>query len=66
MDFAWFPLVCPGRMLLVVGRDEFETPHVKGITIEQFLLADDLPHPYPGEVDDVDVYNDLARFAKEG
>ena len=66
MDFAWFPLVFPGRKLLVVGRGEFETPHVKGITIEQFLLADGLPHPYPGEVDDVDVYNDLARFAKEG
>ena len=62
-DFAWFPRTFPGRKLLVVGADEFETSNVKGITIEQFLLADGLPHPYPGQVEDTDLYNELARFS---
>ena len=63
MDFAWFPRVFPGRRLLVIGTSEFRTSNVVGITMEQFLLADGMPHPYPGEVDDPDVYNDLARLA---
>ena len=50
----------------MIGADEFETRHVKGIAVEQFLLADGLPHPYPGEVDDLDVCNDFARFTEEG
>ena len=62
MDFAWFPRTFPGRKLLVIGGSEFETPHVRGVTVEQFLLADGFPHPYPGEVDDPDIYNDLVRF----
>lgn len=62
MDFAWFPRVFPNRRLLVIGSHEFRAGLVKGITMEQFLLADGLPHPYPGEVEDVDVFNDYARF----
>jgi predicted AAA+ superfamily ATPase len=62
LDFAWFPRVFPKRKLLVVGGSEFRTPTVKGITIHQFLLADGLPHPYPGQVTDPDLYNDYARF----
>lgn len=30
--------------------------------IEQFLLSDGFPHPYPGQVEDPDVYNDYCRF----
>ena len=41
----------PGRELLVIGGNEFETQHIKGVTVEQFLLADGLPHPYPGEME---------------
>ncbi|MDE0441036.1 MAG: AAA family ATPase [Gammaproteobacteria bacterium] len=62
MDFAWFPKVFPNRNLLVVGSNEFRAQSVRGITMEQFLLADGFPHPYPGEVDDTDAYNDFARF----
>ncbi len=47
-DFAWFPRTFPGRNLLVISGNEFETPSVKGVTMEQFLLDDGLPHPYPG------------------
>ena len=50
-DFAWFPRTFPDRELVVIGGNEFETQQVKGLTVEQFLLADGLPHPYPGEVD---------------
>ena len=62
MDFAWFPRVFPNRNLLVIGSNEFRSRLVKGITMEQFLLGDGLPHPYPGEVQDTDVYNDFGRF----
>lgn len=62
LDFAWFPKVFPKHKLLVIGGSEFRAASVKGITISQFLLADGLPHPYPGLVDDVDVYNDYSRF----
>jgi uncharacterized protein len=62
LDFAWFPKVFPRRKLLVIGGSEYRTSSVKGITLHQFLLADGLPHPYPGQVRDPDVYNDYARF----
>jgi predicted AAA+ superfamily ATPase len=61
-EFGWFSRVMPKRRLLVIGRGQFQTPSVKGITIEQFLLADGLHHPYPGQVSDVDVYNEYGRF----
>jgi predicted AAA+ superfamily ATPase len=61
-DFEWFGKALPKRRLLVIGRNEFRTASIKGITIEQFLLADGLPHPYPGQVEDPDIYNDYARF----
>lgn len=62
MDFMWFPKVFPKSKLLVISSSEFETSHVKGITLEQFLLADGFAHPYPGQVEDEDIYNDFARF----
>jgi len=62
VDFAWFPKVFPKRKLLVVGSSEFRAASLKGITMEQFLLSDGLPHPYPGEVEDPDVYNDYGRI----
>jgi predicted AAA+ superfamily ATPase len=62
LDFEWFGKALPKRRLLVIGRNEFRTASIKGITIEQFLLADGLPHPYPGQVEDPDIYNDYARF----
>jgi len=61
-DFAWFPKVFPKRKLLVVAGSEFRSTSIKGVTIEQFLLSDGLPHPYPGQVEDPDVYNDYCRF----
>jgi len=62
VDFAWFPKVFPKRKLLVIGGSEFRSATIKGVTIEQFLLSDGLPHPYPGQVEDPDVYNDYCRF----
>lgn len=62
LDFVWFPKVFPKRKLLVVGGSEFEAASVKGITVSQFLLADGLPHPYPGQVNDPDLHNDKSRF----
>ena len=62
VDFAWFSKVFPQRKLLVVGGSEFRSASIKGITIEQFLLSDGFPHPYPGAVEDLDVYNDYGRF----
>jgi predicted AAA+ superfamily ATPase len=63
LDFAWLAKTLPKRKLLVIGSGEFRSAAVKGITIEQFLLADGLPHPYPGLVENADVYNDYGRFA---
>jgi hypothetical protein len=34
--------------------------------MEQFLLADGFPHPYPGQVDNPDIYNDYGRFIAPG
>jgi predicted AAA+ superfamily ATPase len=62
LDFAWFSKVFPRRKLLVIGGSEFRSARIKGVTIEQFLLSDGLPHPHPGQVDDPDVYNDYTRF----
>jgi len=63
LDFGWFPRAFPKRRLLVIGGGEFRSSSVKGITLEQFLLADGLPHPYPGQVNDPDVYNEFSRFS---
>lgn len=52
----------PKRKVLAIGNGEFQSAVVKGITIEQFLLADGFPHPYPGQVDNTDIYNDYGRF----
>jgi predicted AAA+ superfamily ATPase len=62
IEFAWFSKIHPKRKLIVISQSEFQGKNIKGVTIEQFLLADGLPHPYPGMVDDVDIYNDLLRF----
>lgn len=62
LDFVWFPKALPKRKLLVIGSGEFQSAVVKGITVEQFLLADGFPHPYPGQVDDPDIHNDHGRF----
>jgi predicted AAA+ superfamily ATPase len=62
VDFSWFPKVLPKRKLLVVSGSEFRAASIKGITIEQFLLADGFPHPYPGQVEDPDIYNEYGRF----
>jgi hypothetical protein len=48
--------------LLVVGGGQFASSAVKGVTIEQFLLADGFPHPYPRQGEDPDIYNDYGRF----
>lgn len=61
-EFDWFSKVMPQRTLLVIGRSEFRAAAIKGITLQQFLLADGLPHPYPGQVADPDLYNEYGRF----
>jgi uncharacterized protein len=62
LDFVWFAKSLPKRKVLAIGNGEFQSAVVKGITIEQFLLADGFPHPYPGQVDNPDIYNDYGRF----
>ena len=62
LDFVWFTKTLPKRKLLVIGGGEFQSYAVKGITMEQFLLADGFPHPYPGQVDNPDIYNDFGRL----
>lgn len=62
LDFEWLSRVLPKRRLLVIGRSEFRTASIKGITIHQFLLADGLPHPYPGQGADPDMHNEYGRF----
>jgi hypothetical protein len=43
LDFVWFAKSLPKRKVLAIGSGEFQSAVVKGITIEQFLLADGLP-----------------------
>ncbi len=38
LDFAWFPKIFGNRQLVVVCRSAFQTQHVRGITLENFLL----------------------------
>lgn len=62
LDFLWFAKSLPKRSVLAIGNGEFQSAVAKGITIEQFLLADGFPHPYPGQVDNPDIYNEYGRF----
>jgi predicted AAA+ superfamily ATPase len=67
-EFSWFSKTFHKKKLLIIGAQDhpgFETPFSKAISLEQFLLADGFPHPYPGLVDDPDQYNDFTRFAGE-
>jgi len=63
LDFLWFAKSLPKRTVLSIGNGEFQSAVVKGITIEQFLLADGFSHPYPGQVDNPDIYNEYGRFS---
>ena len=47
LDFGWFPRAFPRRRLLVIGGGEFRSSSVKGITLEQFLLATACRIPTP-------------------
>ncbi|MBI4367610.1 MAG: hypothetical protein HY543_12410 [Deltaproteobacteria bacterium] len=38
-DFQWFPQGFPNRRLIVICRTPFETDHVQGMTMEDFLLG---------------------------
>ena len=40
LEFAWFARSFPKGQLLVVNPRRFETSHVRGLTLEDFLLAD--------------------------
>lgn len=40
LDFAWFHRVFPKGRLTVVGSSRFETDHVAGVTLEDFLTAE--------------------------
>lgn len=39
LDFTWFPKLFPKGRLTVVSESRFETDHIHGITIEDFLLG---------------------------
>jgi len=41
LEFAWFPRVFPNGRLIVVGRDRWETDHMRGVTFEDYLLEDE-------------------------
>ena len=41
LDFAWFPKIFPRKKLTVICQTPFETSHVKGISLHQFLLEED-------------------------
>lgn len=61
-EFSWFPKVFPNKKLLIVCTERFETSFCKGVTLSDFLLADGLPHPYPGMTDDLNEFNNLTEF----
>lgn len=46
LDFAWFPKSFPKERLTVICQTPFETQQIRGITIEQFLLATPTTLPY--------------------
>lgn len=62
LDLVWFAKSLPKRNVLVIGNGEFQSAVAKGIAIEQFLLADGFPHPYPGQVDNSGIYKEYGRF----
>lgn len=37
LDFTWFPKQFGKDTLKIINRNDFETPHIKGITLENFL-----------------------------
>jgi len=39
LDFTWFPKCFPTGHLTVISRSRFETDHIHGITLEEFLLG---------------------------
>lgn len=41
IDFAGFPRTFPAARLTVIGSSRFETDRIRGITVEDFLLAGD-------------------------
>ena len=41
MEFTWFPKCFPHGHLTVISESRFETDHVHGITIEDFLLGNE-------------------------
>lgn len=41
MEFNWFSNIFPKGKLQIVNTQSFETDHLKGITLEQFLLEQD-------------------------
>jgi len=66
-DWVTGELVRSGRsrqFLIALMRTRFTNAGSRTgrVTIEQFLLSDGFPHPYSGEVEDPDVYNDYCRF----
>jgi len=40
LEFSWFSKQFPHSKLIVVNKNQFETNTVKGVTLEEFLLAD--------------------------
>lgn len=39
LEFAWFPSTFPGARLTVIGSERFDSERIRGITVEDFLLA---------------------------
>jgi uncharacterized protein len=40
LDFAWFPKTFPRAVLTVIGQDRWVAGPLRGVTLEEFLLAD--------------------------
>ena len=51
MEFTWFQKIFPKKQLTVICETPFESDHVTGLTLEQFLLS--------GETD---LYYDEDKF----
>lgn len=40
-EFSWFPRTFPKSRLCVVGRERFQADQIRGMTMEEFLLAEE-------------------------
>ena len=61
-EFAPYLKRIGDKKLTVVSHSEFQSERLLGLTLHDFLWADDFPHPYPGQVEDPDTGNEKDVF----